>query len=262
VVTAKHLTEQGHDECAGQRQCRAAEQVKAFNRIAVFPVYLNTDVDSETVAEIVDVSNDGNTLVYTDGKTENLGFVDIKNPSSPRAAGIVGMDGEPTSVAVAGEYALVAVNTSTSFVATSGKLVVVDIERQRIVSERELGGQPDSIEVSPDGRYAAIAIENERDEDLGNGAPPQAPPGYLVIVDIEGEPNTWNLRRIELTGIANLYPQDPEPEYVDINDANVAVVTLQENNHIILVHCWLPVRQTPRRSTPSTTISTIKAVST
>ena len=40
---------------------------------------------------------------------------------------------------------------------------------------------------------------------------------------------------MDLTGLADLYPSDPEPEYVDINEDNVALVTLQENNHIVMV---------------------------
>ena len=48
---------------------------KVFNRIASFPVYLNSDVNIKTVAEIVDVSKDGKTLVYTDGVAGRLGFL-------------------------------------------------------------------------------------------------------------------------------------------------------------------------------------------
>jgi hypothetical protein len=36
----------------------------------------------------------------------------------------------------------------------------------------DLGGQPDSVAASPDGRYLAVAIENERDEDLDDGVIP------------------------------------------------------------------------------------------
>jgi hypothetical protein len=215
-----------------------AEQKKgdrAFERIAVFPVFENTDVDLETVAEIVDASKDGKTLVYTDSQTGKLGFVDIKNPFQPEAAGTLDLGGEPTSVAVAGKYALVAVNTSPSFVAPSGDLVVVDIKKRNIVATYPLGGQPDAVAVSPDGRFAAIAIENERDEDLGDGRPPQLPGGFMVIVDLVGAPGSWGLRTVDLAGIADLFAEDPEPEYVDINDKNIAVVTLQENNHLVLV---------------------------
>ena len=209
---------------------------KSFSRIATFPVYLNTDITAETVAEIVTASKDGNTLIYTDGKTEKLGFVDITNPSTPLAAGTTALGGEPTSVAVAGQYALAAVNTSANFVSPSGNLQVIDIASHSLITSFDLGGQPDSIAVSPDGRYAAIVIENERDEDLGDGVPPQAPAGYMVIVDMLGAPSEWALRHVSFTGLSGMrFADDPEPEFVDINRNNIAVVTLQENNHLALV---------------------------
>lgn len=208
---------------------------KAFNRLASFPVYLNTDVDTETVAEIVDVSKDGMTLVYTDSAGGTLGFVNITDPASPQPLGAIKMGGEPTSVAVFGDLALVAVNTSPSFLAPSGHLNVVDIASQTIVATHPLAGQPDSVAISPDGKYAAVVIENERDEDLGDGEPPQSPSGLLQIVDLAGEPGGWTLRDVELAGVADLFPEDAEPEYVDINRKNIAAVTLQENNHIALV---------------------------
>ena len=208
----------------------------SFTRIATFPVYLNTDINTESVAEIVTASEDGNTLIYTDGKTGNLGFVDIHNPSNPLPAGVVALGGEPTSVAVKDDYALVAVNTSADFVNTSGNLQVIDIESGELQAIFDLGGQPDAVAVSPDGRYATVVIENERDEDLGGGAPPQAPAGYLMIVDMLGAPVDWSMRHVSLSHLEGmLFGEDPEPEFVDINSANIAVVTLQENNHIALV---------------------------
>ena len=217
---------------------------KVFKRVSSFPVYLNTDINTETVAEIVTASTDGNTLIYTDGntliytdgKTESLGFVDITDPENPLPAGIIALGGEPTSVAVAGQHALTAINTSPSFIAPSGNLQVIDIVTHALVTKFDLGGQPDSIAVSPDGRYAAVVIENERDEGLGDGTPPQAPAGYMVIVDMTGTPAEWSLRKISFTGLDGMrFADDPEPEFVDINSDNIAVVTLQENNHIALV---------------------------
>ncbi|MEM9802272.1 MAG: esterase-like activity of phytase family protein [Planctomycetota bacterium] len=224
LVAPAFATAQGLDTNAGP-----------FQRIASFPVYLNTSIDDETVAEIVSVSEDGNTLVYTDSEIENLGFVDITDPANPTAAGVVALGGEPTSVAVAGPYALVSINTSVDFVNTSGDLLVVDIASRTIVETIPLGGQPDAIAVSDDNLYAAIAIENERDEDLGDGEPPQLPAGFLVIVDLIGLPGDWTTRTVELTGIADVFPDDPEPEFVDINELNIVAVTLQENNHIVTV---------------------------
>ncbi len=58
-------------------------------------------------------------------------------------------------------------DTSDSFIAPSGHLAVVNIATNpaSLVTTIDLGGQPDSVAISPDGLYAAIAIENERDDD-------------------------------------------------------------------------------------------------
>lgn len=146
----------------------------AFNRIASFVVASQLDptsnTNTETAAEIVAASTDGNTLVYSNSPQGTIGFVDITNPAAPVGLGELDMAGEPTSVTVLGNYVLVAVNTSfdlqgnPDFVNPSGKLVAVNIATQEILREWDLGGQPDSIAVSPDGTYAVIAIENERDE--------------------------------------------------------------------------------------------------
>ncbi len=212
-----------------------------FQRVASFPIFENTSVDNETVAEIVTSALRGTRLVYTDSQLENVGFIDITDPANPQPAGVVDLPGEPTSVAVRRKFALVCVNTSQDFVNTSGSLEVIDITTQQIVRSIDLGGQPDAIAISPNGRYAAICIENERDEDLGSGEPPQLPAGYLVIVDLVGGPQSWTTRNVDLTGIADVFPEDPEPEFVDINGANFAAITLQENNHIAIV--FLPTGQ-------------------
>jgi hypothetical protein len=218
----------------------AVNQSKNFNRIASFPVCsqldANCNVDDETAAEIVAATADGMTLVYTDSPQEQLGFIDLTDPENPLAAGVIGLSGEPTSVAVKGDYALVGVNTSADFVNVSGHLEVIAISSQTSVRQIDLGGQPDSVAISPDGGYAAVVIENERDEDLGDGVLPQAPAGALIIVNTTGSnPTNWTTSTVDLTQLNALYPGDPEPEYVDINENNIAVITLQENNHLALI---------------------------
>lgn len=213
---------------------------QAFRRISTFPVYLNNpDISAETVAEIVDVSEDGKTLVYTDAAQEAIGFVDIRDPRNPAPLGILPLAGEPTSVTVAGKYALAGVNTSASFTMPSGYVAVIDIRRQVVVATLSLAGQPDSLKASADGRYCAVVIENERDEDIVvdgvEGGLPQAPAGLLQIIDLVGAPSRWRIRDVSLTGLSTYAPSDPEPEFVDVNDENQAVVTLQENNHIVVV---------------------------
>lgn len=222
--------------------CNGAENNKGLNftRIASFPVCeqidANCDTDDETAAEIVAVSKDGMTLVYSDSPAKAVGFVDISSPASPTAKGMLALAGEPTSVAVKDNFALVGVNTSEDYINVSGKLDVVSIASQSIVASHDLGGQPDSVAISPDGNYAAVVIENERDEDLGDGAPPQMPAGFLVIVDTSNaDPTAWTTSQVSLTDMDGaLYKEDPEPEYVDINNANQAVITFQENNHIAI----------------------------
>ena len=213
-----------------------------FERVATFPVYRNLgadeDASKQTVAEITAVSRDGRTLIYTDSPGERIGLVDIRDPKNPQPAGFVQLEGEPTSVAVHQHYVLVAVNTSLSFAQPDGVLAVFDIRnptQPKRVATLPMGGQPDSIAISPRGRYAAVAIENERDEDLNDGLLPQLPAGYLRIVDLKGQPSRWQTRDVDLTGLADIAPNDPEPEYVSINDHDIAAVTLQENNHVVLV---------------------------
>jgi hypothetical protein len=217
-----------------------------FQRVSTLANYLNNgpdNIDKTTASEIIAATRDGKTLIYTDSPGEQIGFVDITDPANPKPTGVLAMGGEPTSVDVLGnKYALVVVNTSADFVNTSGKLVVVDITTRAIIRSIDLGGQPDSIKISPDGKYAAIAIENERNEEVEvdgvEGGLPQLPPGYLAIVDIidNTNPATWVRRNVALTGLASYGSNDPEPEFVDVNENNEAVVTMQENNHIAIVN--------------------------
>jgi hypothetical protein len=212
-----------------------------FNRLASFPICLQLDetcnVDTETVSEIIYASEDGMTLVYTDGTTKTIGFIDITDAANPMPAGTLGVGGEPTSTAVIRNYAVVCVNTSPDFVNPSGVFHVVDMDSKEIVRTMDLGGQPDAVAISPDKNYIAIAIENERDEDFNDGLIPQLPAGFLIVIDSSSEnPMEWTMKTVDMVGLDGvLYATDPEPEYVEINTDNIAVVTLQENNGLVLV---------------------------
>lgn len=212
----------------------------AFNRIATFNVVENlpagADPAKSTAAEIITFTEDGKTLIYSDSPGQRIGFVDITDPAAPKPAGIVALGGEPTTSVVIGGKVYVGVNTSESKTNPSGHLAVVDIASRKVEEKVDLGGQPDSITKSPDGGYLAIAIENERDEDVNDGAIPQSPPGNLTYFRIkDGVVDPASKTVVSLTGLATVAPEDPEPEYVDINSRNEVVVTLQENNHIVVV---------------------------
>ncbi|MFC3061442.1 esterase-like activity of phytase family protein [Paenirhodobacter populi] len=212
----------------------------SFNRIATFPVIANMGAGEDTgrasSAEIISVSEDGNTLIYTDSPLGVVGLIDITDPHAPKPLGNVVLNGEPTTAHIIGGKAFVGVNTSESKANPSGRLAVVDLKSATETASCDLGGQPDSVAIAPDGSFLAVAIENERNEDLGDGGLPQMPAGYLVKLPISGEAvDCAQLQKIDLTGLAEVGAEDPEPEFVDINDAGEIVVTLQENNHIVVV---------------------------
>ncbi len=211
-----------------------------FNRIASFATPLNMAAGQEsahaTSAEIITASPDGMTLVYTDSPLGVIGLVDITDPAKPKPLGNVEMGGEPTTAHFIGNRVFAAVNTSESYAKPSGKLVTVDPATRKILAECDLGGQPDSVAAAPDGSFLAIAIENERDEDLNDGDLPQMPAGYLVKLPVrDGVADCAALQKIDVTGLAEIAPEDPEPEFVDINAKGEIALTLQENNHIVVV---------------------------
>lgn len=211
-----------------------------FNRIASFPVVLNMaegeDTRRETSPEIIDATADGMTLVYTDSPLEVLGMVDITDPANPKPKGKVALGGEPTSVAVIGTTAYVGVNTSESHTRPSGVIKAINTADGAELASCDLGGQPDSVAKSQDGAFLAVAIENERDEDLNDGVIPQLPAGNLVMVNTtKGGLDCASMKVVDLTGLAEVAGSDPEPEFVDINALGETVVTLQENNHIAVV---------------------------
>ena len=191
-------------------------------------------LNTPTSAEIAAMTDDGR-LLYVDALAGRLGVVDIDDPAAPQPLGAVELPGAPTSVAVHGRWALVAIVTNEDFDNPTGELLVMDAATLEVERSIELAGQPDAVTVSPSRRYAAIVIENQRDEDDNDGLLPQPPPGALQILEVRGHPANWGLRTVPLTGLADVFPEDPEPEYVDINRRDEAVVSLQENNHLVIV---------------------------
>ena len=123
----------------------SAYAATVFNRIASFPVEINAPDAEATSSEIIAASEDGMTLVYSDSPGGGIGFIDITDPSAPKALGYVAVEGEPTSVTVVGDKVYAAINTSADFINTSGRLVVIDLASRTLETSVELGGQPDSL---------------------------------------------------------------------------------------------------------------------
>ncbi|MCG7457458.1 MULTISPECIES: esterase-like activity of phytase family protein [unclassified Corynebacterium] len=232
-----------------------------FERTATYPVYENRpegeDKSAETVAEISTVSKDGKTLIHTDALAQRIGFIDISDPSSPKGLGTLDLKAqghakdEPTSVAVYGDYLLVVIDeTAGDFANPKGRVDIVRISDRTRVSSIDLQGQPDSIAISPAGApgspKAAIAMENQRDEELNDGNLPQLPTGFVQTIDLSGDAKDWkatpirfeddNGKLLNVVKKAGLdTPEDLEPEYVSINGKNQLAVTLQENNGVAII---------------------------
>ena len=179
----------------GADAAQAAPATSAYNRVATYPVFQNVpagvDAALPTVAEISAVTDDGNTVIYTDALGKRIGFLDITDPAAPTGLGTISLadlghaDDQPTSVAVYGDYVLVVIDESgDDYVNPSGRLDVLRISDRTLVASIDLLGQPDSIAISADKKYAAIAIENQRDENAtptgrAKGDLPQLPAGFV-----------------------------------------------------------------------------------
>ena len=127
--------------CAALLASTAVSADPVFNRIASFPVNTNLPADvaqaTETSAEIISATADGQMLVYSDSPLGAVGMIDIADPANPQPAGVVMLDGEPTAVVVAGGKVLTGINTSASFVEPSGNLAAIDIASKRIEARCE-----------------------------------------------------------------------------------------------------------------------------
>lgn len=211
-----------------------------FNRVSSFATPLNMadgeDQSRESSAEIITATEDGMQLIYSDSPLGVIGLVDIADPASPKPLGNIEMGGEPTTTVVIGRKAFVGVNTSESYTNPSGKLVTVDLDTKAVSATCDLGGQPDSVARAKDGSFVVVAIENERDEDLNDGALPQMPAGYVVKLPVvDGAIDCASAQKIDVTGLAEIAPEDPEPEFIDVNENGEVALTMQENNHIVII---------------------------
>ncbi|MFD3508481.1 esterase-like activity of phytase family protein [Nocardia sp. NPDC058666] len=228
----------------------------SYHRLATYPIFQNRPADAaaddKTSAEISAVTADGKTLIYTDAGGKRIGFLDLSDPKNSKGAGTLSLaqlghaDDQPTSVAVVGEHVLVVVDSSGGdFAAPSGRLDVVRISDRTKVHSIDLGGQPDSIAISKDGKHAAVAMENQRDEKFApaggkEGDLPQPPTGFVQLLDLSGAPQQWAAKQLRIDEAAAraaglTAPEDLEPEYVTFNSRGEVALTLQENNGIAII---------------------------
>ena len=132
----------------------AADTLAPIEHLGSFFVTTNLaegeDQATPTSAEIVDVTDDGATAVYTDGVAGRVGFVDISDPTAPAPLGAIDV-GDPTSAGIVGDYLLVSTNTSEDFANPSGELLVIDLASREVLATLPLSGQPDAVAIAPSG---------------------------------------------------------------------------------------------------------------
>jgi hypothetical protein len=199
-------------------------------------------------------------MFVTNGATNQIDIVDIKNPKKPvlfgrinlAKSGVVGIQ----SVAVKDGIVAIAAVMSTNK-AEAGRVFLADVNGKLVPSALTgiaVGSLPDSIHFSPNGQYVITANEGEPTSYcLTNGTLPTTtdPNGSISIIDISKKKLTattldfsaFNIRKDALTytgarvfGPNATVAQDLEPEFITIsNDSNYAWVTLQENNAIATI---------------------------
>lgn len=232
-------------------------QIGSFKPIASFTV------PGGGVAEIVSSTPDGNTLVYANSGDGKVGIVDLTDPATPTQTATIPVDGEPTSVSVVadGSVAIAVVNTSAlneevAPVITPGLLYAIALPSGDIIGTREIANGPDSVvtTIMDERLYAVIAIENQPIvvDDAGNLTDEEEPgseddisgAGLVQIVALDPVVTDASLAMSTLTNVdfpvdllaarGLLFPDDPQPEFIDIRDGKAAV-TLQENNGVAII---------------------------
>ena len=199
-------------------------------------------------------------MFVTNGATNQIDIVDIKNPKKPVLFGRINLakSGVVSIQSVAVKDGIVAIATMMSTnKAEAGRVFLADVNGKLVPSALTgiaVGSLPDSIHFSPNGQYVITANEGEPTSYcLTNGTLPTTtdPNGSISIIDISKKKLTattidfsaFNIRKDALTytgarvfGPGASVAQDLEPEFITIsNDSNYAWVTLQENNAIATV---------------------------
>lgn len=201
-------------------------------------------------AEIVDYCASERVLVSTNTiwKTLDVFLVDSLDPPAitpldfdedePSEEGIW-MMGEPTSVSAHPTLPVAIVAVLGRELDDRGRVCIVDLRRGAsmgtVLVDQPVGIHPDSVGISPDGRWAIVANE-------GEGL--FRTPGSITAIDLRGltlarRPWDGPLPSHELPGLSRVLDTpvgDCEPEYVAFDpQSRFAVVSCQDNDAVVLV---------------------------
>lgn len=164
-----------------------------------------------------------------------LQAIDFDDESPDVAEGIA-LVREPTSVAVHPTLPIALVTVLGRRPGDPGTVFGFDLRHDslgRMILKQPVGPHPDSLAISPDGKYAVVACEAERDPDA---------PGGVWVIDLstltmdryarDGELPAW-----EVPGLKDrlrMPVSEVEPEYVAFDpQSRFALVSCQENNLVL-----------------------------
>ena len=210
-------------------------------------------------AEISAVDSESKRLFITNGAKNTIDIVDISNLKKPKLIKAVSFtsSGATGIQSVAAKNGVVLVAATMASKTAPGRIFVMDINgklRSGLADGIAVGALPDSVTISPDGKYAIVANEGEpTNYCLTNGALPETtdPLGSVSLINLSSKKPTaktidfksFSDRKNAITyaggrifGPNASVAQDLEPEYISVSpDSKYAFVTLQENNAIAVV---------------------------
>ena len=208
-------------------------------------------------AEISAVDAASKRLFITNGAKNTIDIVDISNVKKPKLIKIVSLtaNGVTGIQSVAAKNGVVLVAAMMASKTDPGRIFVMDVNgKLRTADGIAVGALPDSVTISPNGKFAIVANEGEpTNYCLTNGALPETtdPLGSVSIINLSSKTPTattidfksYSERQNAITyaggrifGPNASVAQDLEPEYAAFSaDSKFAFVTLQENNAVATV---------------------------
>ena len=201
------------------------------------------------------VSNDGQYALVVGGDTATLVVIGEDTltvartwmlteaflPEGSTAAELTGVAISPD-----GTFALVGVkddddaNTET-YDEVPGKVVALALPDLEPIGQVTVGRGPDSVAIAPNNQFAAVANEDEEnEEDLTN---PENRPGTISIIDLRNGADQMTQVEVPIPpDNIPFFPNDPQPETVQIaEDSSFLVATLQENNAVARIEIPSPL---------------------
>lgn len=192
-------------------------------------------VAGDQTVSVVSIASDRLTLE----QTWTLG--EAYFPEGSTAAEITGLAISPDHT-----YVLVGVKDDddanlATFDEMPGKVVALSLPDLTVLGQVTVGRGPDSVAIASSGEFAAVANEDEEnEEDLTNL---DNRPGTISIIDLRNGPGRMTQVEVSIpsTNIP-FFPHDPQPETIRIaSDGSFLLATLQENNAVARIELPSPL---------------------